>query len=181
MFPISRCHCVPMFPLHGAIVCLCHPSRVPLFAPKVAHHMGCPLMCQGRLSHDAHVYKVAYVMVPACAKVSHLKVPSCAMVAQVNVPLCPYVAHRMVPSVPMLPTAWCVRVPMLPSLLLHDSPHVPMLPITCGHRVHITYNHISHRLCPSCAMLPMSVCLESAHHVPRSMCPECAHRVPKFS
>ena len=98
-------------PCHGAIVCLCRPSRVPLFVPKVVHHMGSPLVCQGRLSHDAYMYKVALVMVPTSAKVSNIKVPSCAKVAQVNVPLCPYVAHYMVPRVPMLPTAWCLHTP----------------------------------------------------------------------
>ena len=183
---MSRFHCVPL----SRIVCApCCAQSFPL--------LGVPPVCQGRLSQDSRACKVdhltvssraniAYVKVLACGNVSHVKVPSCAEVAQVNVPSCPYVALRMVPHVPMLPTAWCLlrhvaHINMslcayvahrVPREVIARFPHVPMLANTCGHHVHIACTHIAHRLCPSCAKLPM--CPECAHRVPMSMCPSCA-------
>ena len=91
-------HRVPSFPSEGAIVCLCSPCqsaivclcspcqdaivcpcrplRVPHIVPKIVLCIGVSRVCQGRLSHDTRVCKVAHLKVPSCAKVAHVKVPA---------------------------------------------------------------------------------------------------------
>ena len=74
-------------------------------------------------------------------------------VVHINVSSCAYVANRG------------------PREVISRFPHVPMFLITCGQHVHITWTHIAHRLCLSCAKLPMSICPSCANvNVPR-MCP----------
>ena len=145
MFAKSRCHLVPLLPIVYAQSCALR---------------GVLPVCPRRLSHDTRVCKVAHLTVSSCAKVARVKLPTCANASHVKVPSlangasCAYVARCMVSQCAKLPISMCHRVPMLPTVcqerLLHDSPMypccpsilaivctslVPILPISCAHRV----------------------------------------------
>ena len=110
--PMSRCHRVPRFPMSR-----CH--RAPLLpiacAPRCTQSCpshGVPPLCQGRLTHDTCVCKVAYLRASSYAKVAHVKLLYWFPITRV--PIMCKVSHLGVPSHANLPISRCPRVPMLP-------------------------------------------------------------------